>query len=292
MHKSRTEKRRMPPILPPPAADSPPHRDADGQFWYPHWQQGPEPTLVWGLEPPTPSALPVLYCDNDLYVLDKPAGLPVHPVSRYVRGTVVGRLREKLGHGFAAPVHRLDRETSGVLLCARTRQMAAMLTRLFLQGGIRKQYLAITWGRAHAQSLHVDAPIGQGGQIVRTGVHIAAAGTGQRAQTYFALHKAFDKGARFYSVWRAEPQTGRRHQIRAHLRHAGLPIVGDKIYGPSEALYDRFCSRSLTMQDWQVLEMPRHALHAWRLSFRHPVSQEPLCFEAPIPQDMCDFWRP
>jgi 23S rRNA pseudouridine1911/1915/1917 synthase len=233
--------------------------------------------------------LPVLYCDASLYVLNKPAGLPVHPVSRYVQGTVVGRLRERLGAGFAAPVHRLDRETSGVLLCARTRRMAAMLTKLFLEGGIKKEYLAICQGAAAAQSFSVDAPIGQGGQLVRIGVHIAAAGTGQAAQTAFWLQHSFNKNGAPHTVWRAQPSTGRRHQIRAHLRHAGLPLVGDKIYGASEALYDRFCAHRLTQDDWRTLQMPRHALHAWRLSFRHPDTQQSICFEAPLPDDMVAF---
>lgn len=279
----------MPPAHRPSAAHSGPSADAEGRLWYPHWQEGPNPSLEWGQEPPTPSHLPVLYCDSGLYVLHKPAGLPVHPVSRYFKGTVVGRLRDQLGAGFAAPVHRLDRETSGVLLCARTRQMAAALTKLFLDGGIKKEYLAICHGKAAAQSFSVDAPIGQGGQLVRIGVHIAAAGVGQPAHTMFDLHHSFERDGAPYSVWRAEPKSGRRHQIRAHLRHAGLEIVGDKIYGASEALYDRFCAHALTADDWRVLQLPRHALHAWRLSFRHPFTGEAMRFEAPLPDDLTLF---
>lgn len=243
----------------------------------------------WAQEPPTPVDVSVLYCDAALFVVDKPSGLPVHPVSRYCEGTVVGRLRQRLGHGFAAPVHRLDRETSGVLLCARTRQMAAALTKLFLTGGIRKDYLAICHGAPCAQTFSVEAPIGQGAAVVRIGVHIASAHLGQPARTDFSLVTSFVRNNAPYSVWRARPHTGRRHQIRVHLRHAGLPLVGDKIYGTDEALYERFCDHALTEADWRLLQLPRHALHAQALSFVHPFSGETMRFEAPVPSDLRAF---
>jgi 23S rRNA pseudouridine1911/1915/1917 synthase len=224
-----------------------------------------------------------------LYVVDKPSGLPVHPTSRYLAGTVVGRLREQLGHGFASPVHRLDRETSGILLCARTRTMAAALTRLFLNHAVHKQYVAICRGTPRHSQFSVQAPITMGSPVVRIGVHIDPSGGGKAARTDFTLQDVVHHGGQDYSIWHAVPHTGRRHQIRVHLMQAGYPIVGDKIYGGDPNLYVRFCERSLSSADWQRLMLPRQALHASRLQFAHPFSQQHMTFEAPLPADLQAF---
>src|SRR5262249_2830372 len=124
-------------------------------------------------EPQTPTTVEEIYRDDWLLILDKPAGLPIHPTARYQRGTLVAVLREKYGQGFQAwPAHRLDRETSGVLVCGRTSAAARALMHAFAAGKVRKEYLAICEG-SPPESFAVDAPIAEGSATVRIAVRIA-----------------------------------------------------------------------------------------------------------------------
>ena len=241
-------------------------------------------------EPSTPETFTVLFCDEHVLVIDKPAGLPVHPSSRYLHGTVVGRLRQRYGAGFAAPVHRLDRETSGVLVCARTRGAARQLSQAFERGAIQKEYVAICEGAPTAAQarLCVEAPIAVGGAQVRIGVRIDAA-LGKPARTDLLLERTFRRDAADFCLWRAWPRTGRRHQVRVHLRAAGFPLVGDKIYGPDEGYYERFCASRLEAADWARLRLPRQALHAAAIFLSHPANGRPMRFCAPWPADLQTF---
>lgn len=239
-------------------------------------------------EPSTPASFAVLFCDEQLLVIDKPTGLPVHPSSRYVHGTVVGRLRQRYGEGFAWPVHRLDRETSGVLVCARTRLAARSLSHAFERGEVRKEYVAICEGKPAEAALEVEAPLATGGAVVRIGVRIDAA-RGKLARTSLRLERTFRRDGADFCVWRAMPHTGRRHQVRAHLRAAGFPMVGDKIYGPDERFYGLFCDSGLSADDWARLRLPRQALHAAAISLSHPANGRFMRFCAPWPADLLAF---
>ncbi len=247
-------------------------------------------------EPRTPTQVAELYCDHDVLAIDKPAGLPVHPTSRYVRGTVVARLREQYGVGFAAPVHRLDRETSGVMICARRREIARALSLAFERRAIAKEYWALCEGAgplpphpaASWPGYIVDAPIAAGGPRIRIGVRIDAS-VGKQAATTLLCAASFTRSGQCFSLWRAWPHSGRRHQVRIHLRHLGWPIVGDKIYGPDDALYELFAEGRMTDVDWAALRLPRQALHAACIQFAHPISGERIRFAAPMPQDLQDF---
>lgn len=236
-------------------------------------------------EPWTPTEVPWLYCDDDLLAVDKPAGLPVHPSSRYLEGTVVGRLRARHGANFAAPVHRLDRETSGVLLCARHRAAARGLSLALQRGAWEKRYLAICRGQMTVPTQRVDAPLAVGGALIRIGVRVDAE-QGRPALTDLRRLAIWESEGCPYTLVEATPFTGRRHQIRAHLRHVHLPVVGDKIYGDSEALYERFIASQLTAEDWRGLRLARQALHAWQLWVPHPSSGARLHFVAPLPADL------
>ena len=247
-------------------------------------------------EPCTPTRVEELFCDHAILGIDKPAGLPVHPSSRYVRGTVVARLREQYGVGFAAPVHRLDRETSGVMICARRRETARALSMAFERRAILKEYWALCEGAgptaghpaASWPGQTVDAPIASGGPRIRIGVRVDAL-EGKQAATTLLCAASFKRGEQSFSLWRAWPHTGRRHQVRIHLRHLGWPIVGDKIYGPDDALYEKFAEGRMTHADWEALRLPRQALHAACLHFQHPVSGERVRLAAPMPKDLQDF---
>jgi 23S rRNA pseudouridine1911/1915/1917 synthase len=239
-------------------------------------------------EPQTPGYFAALHRDEQILVLDKPTGLPVHPTARYHNGTLVMLLRRLYGDGFQAwPVHRLDRETSGVLVCALTRDTARMLMGAFAAGRVRKQYLAICEGWPEG-SFRVDAPIAPGGARVRVAVHIDAA-AGKPAVTRFEVLRRFRRAGERFSLLRACPETGRQHQIRVHLKEAGFPIVGDKIYGPDEGYFDRFSRRQLEPEAWNKLRLPRHALHAFRIDFEHPGTAARVEFQSPLPADLRSF---
>ncbi len=238
-------------------------------------------------EPETPTEMPELHRDDDLLVLDKPAGLPVHPTARYANGTVVGLLRARYGEGFAAPAHRLDRETTGVIVCTRNEAATRRLSLAFERGRVEKHYLAICEGWPDDE-LVVDAPIAMGGELVRIAVRIDRA-SGRPSRTRFVVMQRFLRGGERFALLQALPATGRQHQIRVHLREAGYPLVGDKIYGASEAIYDRFTRGALTDDDRRRLRLSRHALHAERIAFAHPGGRGTVAFRAPLPADLSAF---
>jgi 23S rRNA pseudouridine1911/1915/1917 synthase len=112
---------------------------------------------------------------------------------------------------------------------------------------------------------------------------------GKPSRTRFAVLKRFERDGALFSLVRAFPETGRQHQIRVHLREAGFPIVGDKIYGPDEGYFDRFSKHCLEPEAWTRLRLQRHALHAAHVVFPHPATREPVAFEAPLPPDLTTF---
>ncbi|MFN0062298.1 MAG: RluA family pseudouridine synthase [Myxococcaceae bacterium] len=243
-----------------------------------------------GIEPETPTNIREVFRDEALLVLDKPAGLPIHPTARYFRGTLVSLLREREGDNRPHPAHRLDRETSGLLVCGRTKLSCQRLMASFVEGAVKKEYLAICEGHPPENTFSVDAPIAEGTPDIRIAVRIDAQ-VGKPARTDFVVVSRFVREDVPFSLVRAQPQTGRQHQIRIHLREAGYPIVGDKIYGPDPAYFDRFSKGTLEPEGWERLRLSRHALHAAKLSFPHPIEKRLCTFEAAMPLDMADFVR-
>lgn len=242
-------------------------------------------------EPATPQTVREIYCDASILVIDKPAGLPMHPSNRYLHGTVVGRLRTQYGENFAAAVHRLDRETSGVVVCARHREAARAMGFAFERGQVRKEYLTVVEGTAPEAAFTVDAPIAVGGAVVRIATRVDFE-AGKPASTHFVREQSFTRDGLPFEVLRAFPKTGRRHQVRLHVQHAGMRVVGDKIYGHDENFYVRFCELTLQPADWARLRLPRHALHAAAIEFPHPADGRPMRFEAPLPDDLRCFVSP
>ncbi|MBK7862810.1 MAG: RluA family pseudouridine synthase [Archangiaceae bacterium] len=230
---------------------------------------------------PPASALVELYRDEQLLVLDKPAGLPIHPTARYHHGTLVSQLKER---GVEAwPAHRLDRETSGLVVCGRTLQASQHLMEAFSGGTVKKQYLAIVEG-SPPDRFEVAAAIAEGTELIRIAVRIDER-EGRPAQTAFEVEQRFAG----FALVRAFPHTGRQHQIRIHLKTAGYPIVGDKMYGPDPGYFDRFSKHCLEEEAWEKLRLPRHALHAARIEFQHPVTRAQVDFTSPLPADLAEF---
>jgi len=233
---------------------------------------------------PEAGDLSLLYSDSEVIVLDKPAGLVVHPGAGRPTGTLAHRLLERFpemagvgGPGRPGIVHRLDQGTSGVLVVARTAEAYAHLARLFADRRTRKVYLGVVYGTPKPANGWIDAPIGRHPQK-RTEMAIRPGG--RAARTGYATLAS----ANGISVLEVALETGRTHQIRVHLRHLGHPLVGDPVYG--EARW-KGLPRSVqpTLRDF-----PRPALHAWKLAFPHPATAEPLAFEAPVPADLQALW--
>lgn len=242
-------------------------------------------------EPPTTDApATVLYRDADLVAVDKPAGLPMHPTARYFKGTLVARLREMAGPGEKLdPAHRIDRETSGIVLCGARPEVTTRLKHAFAHGQIAKAYLAIVEGAPAFESTTIDAPLSVGGAVVRIKV-VVDVEHGKPAVTEVEVVARYrDQSGAPFALLRAHPRTGRQHQIRAHLSHIGLPLVGDKIYGPDETLFVRFTEHALDDAGWARLRLERHALHAAEVALAHPTTGARLRIESPLPADLAGF---
>jgi 23S rRNA pseudouridine1911/1915/1917 synthase len=242
-------------------------------------------------EPTVPSidALSEVFLDETILVIDKPAGLPIHPTARYHHGTLVSQLKQKYGEGFRAdPAHRLDRETSGLLVCGRTLRACQRLMTAFAGGQVTKEYLAIVEGHPKDDAFEIDAPIAEGTELVRIAVRIDRL-EGKPARTHFRVERRFHRAGEPFSVVRCFPRTGRQHQIRIHAQLAGHALVGDKMYGPDPGYFDRFSKHCLEEEAWARLRLERHALHAARLDLRHPERGEVLSFSSPLPRDLSDF---
>ena len=221
----------------------------------------------------TPENIPlqILYEDEHMLAINKPAGMVVHPGFGNWTGTFVNALLfyckalEKQDTIRPGIVHRLDKDTSGVLLAAKTYAMHQGLTALFAKRAIDKRYLAVCLGKP-ANSLHIKAPIGRH-PIYRKQMAVLEVG-GKEASTHFQLIK----GNKQLSYLAIKLETGRTHQIRVHMKHIGHPLLGDALYGKEgqNALY----------------KAERQMLHADSCSFIHPMTKQEIVIKAPIPEDM------
>jgi 23S rRNA pseudouridine1911/1915/1917 synthase len=242
-------------------------------------------------EPDAPLDFGVVHDDGVLVVVDKPAGLPVHPTARYAAHTFTAAAKDRFPGRKIDPAHRIDRETSGLLACGGAPEWTKRLKRDFANGRVAKTYLALAAGDPASDRFAVDAPLAlTGASAVRVRMHVAADGLPSTTE-FEVLGRRTGPDGRNVALLACRPRTGRQHQIRAHLHHAGLPMVGDKIYGPDETIFDRFTRKEMTDDDRARLRLPRHALHAFRLELLHPRSREPVVLEAPLPEDLRAFWE-
>ena len=234
-----------------------------------------------------------IFEDADLLVVDKPAPLVCHSANRPDHPTLVGWVREHLGAATGVDpenvtprlINRLDRETSGLVVIAKTERAAAVLGKAVLRRAIAKEYVAICWGECRQERGVIDQPIGFARETaVYTKRAVDPAG-GKPSVTEFVV----EKHLRGFTVMRLRPKTGRAHQLRVHLAWLGHPIVGDKVYGADETLYLRFIKEGVTGPLLEKLLLPRHALHAARVSLLHPRTQQPCDFRAGLPADLEQF---
>lgn len=251
--------------------------------------------LLWRApwdETPVPTFVPVLYEDDHLLVVDKPANLPVHPTARYYRNTLIKILQAERPGQWLSLGHRLDRETSGVLVVCKTHQSDRALKKMFeARDGLEKVYEAITWGVPRGPTGELDFRVDLRIELdpnAPSGVKMHVCRAGMSAATRFFVHDISTDQS--YARVRCTLETGRQHQIRVHLAALGTPVVGDKLYGPDETLFAKNADGAMQPEDWERLELPRHALHAARLELRHPITGCPLTLVAPRPTDLAQFW--
>lgn len=248
--------------------------------------KGTEVLEITPLEPPASEVLPedipltILFEDEYLIAVDKPAGMLTHPASGVGTGTLVNALLGRVplaleGEDFGPEgyrpgiVHRLDQDTSGVIVVAKTRAAHERLSRAFQDRETRKFYLALTAG-IPPREVSVTAPIGR---HPTAKVRMSVGGTSARdARTDFKLLEVAPLEKPSHALVQARIFTGRTHQIRVHLQHLKTPILGDTVYGKPSSL------------------IPRQALHAWRLEVQHPITHEPLRLEASPPEDFVTAW--
>jgi 23S rRNA pseudouridine1911/1915/1917 synthase len=233
-----------------------------------------EVTVPPAVEEQAPEAIPldVVYEDESLAVLNKPAGLVVHPAHGHAAGTLLNGLLARYPElrtwpeeeGFPGLVHRLDRDTSGLLVVARTPAARAALRAQFKAAQVHKVYLALVSGRPELERARIDSPIGRDPQR-RKRMAVLPKG-GRRAVTEYRVLEHLGS----YTLLEVRPETGRTHQIRVHLAAIGHPVVGDRVYGPQR----------------QRLALDRLFLHAAQLTFRHPVTGEEMTFTAPLPPEL------
>jgi len=218
--------------------------------------------------PESECLFPVIHEDEELLVVHKPAGLVCHPTKGDVYSSLISRLRLYRAGAPVYLVNRLDRETSGVTVAAKTAEVAGELGRLFESRAVAKTYEAIIEGAMTVPELEIDAPLGrlEGAAVaIQDGVRPDGAPSLTRVEMIGPIARG--EGERFTHV-RVVPRTGRKHQIRIHLAHVGHPVVGDKIYGGDPGRYLRFIMGQLTEEDRRALRLEHQALHAAELRFQ------------------------
>ena len=224
---------------------------------------------------PEDTPLDILHEDKDILVLNKPSGMVVHPAAGHRTGTLAHAIAGYIGSHTQIKVvdplrpgivHRLDKNTSGVMVVAKTLQAHNYLGKQFAAHLVKKQYLAIVHGKPEVQKAIIELPIGRDPSSRQK---MAVLPGGRKAETKFSIRRSSGS----YALLEIMPLTGRTHQIRVHMAYLGLPVVGDEIYGLRKKI--------------EIRQM----LHAWKLSFKHPRTHRNVTYTAPVPDDIRDMWN-
>jgi 23S rRNA pseudouridine1911/1915/1917 synthase len=281
-------------------------------------------------EPKVPTKIAIVYEDQDLLIVNKPAHLPVHPSGKYLRNTLIHLLRKQKHNDKLFLAHRIDRETSGLCVLTKSTLAKEKMYWVFYEGQVEKTYWALVWGKPEPASGMIDVPIGAvpkgNTQLSKIRIKQIVGGVeSKRAQTKFkTLQTNWIRGPWMPPPWKnlqnmtqnkdsgdwpvslveCRPITGRTNQIRVHMAHVGCGLVGDKLYDPSEEIFLELCEGKPLLEGEEGLPgfrlpphlRPRlvldaHALHARTLKFRHPRTNETLVLNAPPPQSWRGFYR-
>jgi 23S rRNA pseudouridine1911/1915/1917 synthase len=277
-------------------------RGPDGTIGDPGQRVKPAETFSVELPPPEPAeplgqAIPlaIVYEDDDLIVIDKPAGLVVHPAAGHADGTLVNALIAHCGEslsgigGVKRPgiVHRLDKETSGLLVVAKNDAAHQGLAEQFASHGadgrLERTYLALVWGAPSRRVGTIEARVGRS-PANRTRMAVVKGVAGRHAVTHFEVIETFSRGGKpLASLLRLRLETGRTHQIRVHLAHIGHPVMGDPLYGVG---FKTSASKLEPEARAALDQLGRQALHAAEIGFEHPLHGGAQHFTSPVPEDM------
>ena len=245
-------------------------------------------------EPPVDGDIRIVHEEETFLAAAKPGNLPSHADGNFIKNTFIYMIRARmsdLGHrGLVKLVHRLDRETSGLILVALEDEAHRAMVRQFERGSVEKEYLAVALGSIREKEFEVGgaiAPDPDSAISIRNRVVPEGTPGSRPARTRFTVIETLHDAA----LVRCVPATGRTNQIRIHLAHAGHPIAGDKLYGKSDDEFLEFVrnARGGNFAPLPWMEAPRHMLHASRLAFDHPVTGLRVSFECSAPEDMRDF---
>jgi len=241
---------------------------------------------------PEPMDLRLLHVDEALIVVDKPAGLVIHPGTGQASGTLINGLLHVFPELAVVGrsdrpgiVHRLDRDTTGVMVVARTNEAARSLVGQFKAKTVHKEYTAVVWGELPFDSDWIDLPLGAHPARPALRAVRAESEGGQPSSTFYQIERRLPP----FSLVTAQPRTGRTHQIRVHLEHLGFPVVGDESYGRKAQLAFAKWKEARAAAGRRVPQLARQALHARRITLQHPLSGERVVFEAPLPTDLLDL---
>jgi 23S rRNA pseudouridine1911/1915/1917 synthase len=237
--------------------------------------------------------LNIIYEDPFLLVVNKAAGMVVHPAHQNWTGTLVNALAYHFknlpemenNQGRPGLVHRIDKDTSGLLVIAKKEEAMNDLARQFFHHKIERTYYALVWGEPAQDSDTIDVNLGRSLKDRRVTAAFPDGSIGRRAVTHYQVIKRL----RYVSLVRLNLETGRTHQIRAHMKYIGHPIFNDATYGGDQILKGAKFSKYKSFIDNCFKLMPRQALHAKTLGFRHPASKEQVQFDSELPQDFQDL---
>ncbi len=239
-------------------------------------------------EPPCPRTFEVIYRDEQMMVIDKPAGLPVHVSAKFYFNTLTRVLSERYPDEKLQICHRLDRETSGVMVIARNKQAAARLKGQFQRHTVRKTYLAIVHGQPDWDQTEIDLPLGlTNDPNALIDIRMVARDDAPPARTHVTVRDRVPG----YALVECRPVTGRQHQIRVHLAEAGFPIVGDKLYAHGDEAFAAYCDDGMTDELLARFELPRQALHAHSVRLKHPDTDEEIQVDSPLPPELEEFFN-
>ena len=239
-------------------------------------------------EPPCPRDFRVVFEDEHVMVIDKPAGLPMHASAKFYFNTLTRVIAERFPNDALQICHRLDRETSGLVVLARGKQTAAQLKGAFANKIVRKHYLAVVHGQPPwTNPYDIDLGLKLAGKAADISIRMVVDEHAPRAVTRVQTRETRAD----YALVDCAPITGRQHQIRAHLAAAGFPIVGDKLYAHGDDMFIRCCDGTATEDDLLQLELPRHALHAARIAFPHPATDQTVTVDSVLPEDLHKFFN-
>ncbi len=231
--------------------------------------------------------LDILFEDDSFLVVDKPAGMVVHPSPGHERGTLVHALLDHCSNlsgigGIQRPgiVHRLDAGTSGLLVVAKSDEAHISLSRQLMERRVRRIYYAFAWGELESETGEISLPIGRSPRD-RKKMAVVSEGGREAVTTYYVL----DTFGPFQYI-KLRLGTGRTHQIRVHLSHSGHPVLGDPVYGGRKIRKGALAKNEIDLAGKALSLIDRQALHAGELSFTHPMSGEEVRFEAALPADM------